>query len=92
VDRVVGTVDGLKKFISIKESPFTGSISARVSYRKCCRTQNISGWELRRLRESIQVYKDVDYSGMPMPDHVPQAPNDPGGQQFSPANSDIFAL
>jgi mannonate dehydratase len=31
--------------------------------------------------KAIQVYKEVDYSGMLMPDHVPQAPGDNGGQQ-----------
>ena len=31
--------------------------------------------------KAIQVYKEVGYPYMLMPDHVPQAPNDPNGLQ-----------
>jgi mannonate dehydratase len=30
---------------------------------------------------AIRVYKEIGYPYMLMPDHVPQAPNDPGGLQ-----------
>ena len=37
IDAVLGTVDGLKKFVSIRRALITGSISAREPYRRCCR-------------------------------------------------------
>ena len=31
--------------------------------------------------KAIQVYKEIGYPYLMMPDHVPQAPGDPGGLQ-----------
>jgi mannonate dehydratase len=43
--------------------------------------------------KAIQVYKEVGYKYLLMPDHVPQAPNDPGGlQSFAFAYGYIRAL
>jgi mannonate dehydratase len=115
VDRVLGTVDGLKKFISTKESPYhglnfcQGTVSEMLQdpgkeifdvIRYFGLRKKIFNVHFRNIRghrddfvevypdegdvdfvKAIQVYKEVGYSGMLMPDHVPQVANDPGGQQ-----------
>lgn len=115
VDRVLGTVDGLKKFISIQESPYhvlnfcQGTVSEMLQkpgeeiydvIRYFGSRNKIFNVHFRNIRghrndfvevfpdegdvdfvRAIQVYKEVGYSGALIPDHVPQAPNDPGGEQ-----------
>lgn len=115
VVRVLGTVDGLKKFISIRENPYhglnfcQGTVSEMLQnpgreifdvIRYFGTRQKIFNVHFRNIRghrdefvevypdegdvnfvEAIKVYKQVGYSGMLMPDHVPQAPNDPNGLQ-----------
>jgi mannonate dehydratase len=115
VVRVLGTVEGMKKFISIKESPYhglnfcQGTVSemladpGREIYEviRFFGTRNkIFNVHFRNIRghrddfqevfpdegdvdfvKAILVYKEVGYPYMLMPDHVPTAPNDPGGLQ-----------
>jgi mannonate dehydratase len=111
VNRVLGTVDGLKRFITIQESPYHGlnfcqgticedlekpgeEIFAVIRYfgtRK--KIFNVHFRNIRGHRNdfievypdegdvdfvrAIQVYREVGYPYMLMPDHVPLAHNDP---------------
>jgi mannonate dehydratase len=115
VDRVLGTVDGLKKFVSIHESPYhglnfcQGTVSEMLAdpgreiydvIRYFGTRNKIFNVHFRNIRgrrddflevypdegdidfvKCIQVYREVGYPYLLMPDHVPQAPNDPGGLQ-----------
>lgn len=115
VDRVLGTVDGLKKFITIQESPYhvlnfcQGTVSEMLEkpgeqiydvIRYFGSRKKIFNVHFRNIRghrndfvevypdegdvdfvKAIQVYKEVGYDGALIPDHVPQAPNDPEGEQ-----------
>jgi mannonate dehydratase len=115
VTRVLGTVDGLKKFVSIKESPYhglnfcQGTVSEMLAdpgkeiydvIRYFGTRQKIFNVHFRNIRghrddfvevypdegdvdfvKAIQVYREVGYPYLLMPDHVPQAPDDPQGLQ-----------
>jgi mannonate dehydratase len=115
INRVLGTVDGLKKFITIQESPYhglnfcQGTISEMLNnpgveifdvIRYFGTRNKIFNVHFRNIRgrrnmfmevypdegdvnfvKAIQVYKEVGYPYMLMPDHVPVAPNDPNGLQ-----------
>jgi mannonate dehydratase len=105
VDRVLGTVDGLKKFVSIHESPYhglnfcQGTVSEDLAdpgtqifdvIRHFGRQNKIFNVHFRNIRghrddfmevfpdegdvdfvEALKVYREVGYSGLLMPDHVP---------------------
>lgn len=115
INRVLGTVDGLKRFITIRESPYhglnfcQGTVSEMLHnpgteifdvIRYFGTRKKIFNVHFRNIRghrddfqevfpdegdidfvKAIQVYKEVGYEHMLMPDHVPLAPNDPSGLQ-----------
>jgi mannonate dehydratase len=115
VTRVLGTVDGLKKFISIRESPYhglnfcQGTVSEMLQdpgkeifdviryFGRRNKIFNVHFRNIRGKRDDFQetypdegdvdmvraamTYREVGYSGMLMPDHVPHHPDDPGGLQ-----------
>src|SRR6185369_14321742 len=112
---VLGTVEGLKKFVSIKESPYhglnfcQGTVSEMLKdpgkeiydvIRYFGTRKKIFNVHFRNIRghrdefvevypdegdvdfyKAIQVYKEVGYPYLLMPDHVPTAPGDPNGLQ-----------
>ena len=111
VERVLGTVDGLKRFIKIQENPYhglnfcQGTVSEMLMnpgdeifdvIRYFGARDKIFNVHFRNIRghrddfvetypddgdvdfvKALQVYKEVGYKYMLMPDHVPQTPNDP---------------
>ena len=115
VNRVLGTVDGLKRFITIQESEYhglnfcQGTVSEMLAdpgseiydmIRYFGTRKKIFNVHFRNIRghrndfvevypdegdvdmwKAIQVYKEVGYPYMLMPDHVPQAASDPNGLQ-----------
>ena len=115
VCRVLGTVDGLKRFVSIQESPYhglnfcQGTVSEMLEkpgeqifdvIRYFGTRKKIFNVHFRNIRghrndfvevypdegdvdfvKAIQVYREVGYPYMLMPDHVPIAPGDPNSLQ-----------
>jgi mannonate dehydratase len=115
IDRVLGTVDGLKRFVAIRESEYhglnfcQGTVSEMLAdpgkeiydvIRYFGTRKKIFNVHFRNIRgqrddfvevypdegdvdmwKAIQVYKEVGYPYMLMPDHVPEAPGDTDGLQ-----------
>jgi mannonate dehydratase len=127
VDAVLGTVDGIKRFVSIRESPYHGLNFCQGTVSEMLRDpgreifdviryfgtrKKIFNVHFRNIRgrrddfqevypdegdinfvQAMRVYKEVGYPYMMMPDHVPQHPDDPGGDQaFAFAYGYIRAL
>jgi mannonate dehydratase len=127
VDRVLGTVDGMKKFISIKENPYhglnfcQGTVSEMLQdpgkeifdvirfFGKKKKIFNVHFRNIKGKRDkftetypdegdinffkAMQVYKEVGYPYMMMPDHMPRHADDPkGNMAFSFAYGYIKAL
>jgi len=127
VDRVLGTVDGLKKFIAIEESPYhglnfcQGTVAEMLQdpgkeifdvIRYFGRRKKIFNVHFRNIKgkrdnfietypadgdinffRAMQVYKEIGYPYMMMPDHMPTHPDDPNqDQSFSHAYGYIKAL
>jgi mannonate dehydratase len=115
IDGVLGTVEGLKRFVAIAPSPYhglnfcQGTIAQMLndpakeifdiirwfgSRKKILNVhfRNIHGrrddFEERYpddgdidMRKAVQVYREVGYDGLLMPDHVPKHPDDPDERQ-----------
>ncbi len=115
VHTVLGSVDGLKRFVEIQSSPYhglnfcQGTISEMLqdpgreifdviryfgTRRKIFNVhfRNIRGRFLNfqetfpdngdvNMIRAMEVYKEVGYDGMIMPDHVPKIEGDAGGRQ-----------
>jgi mannonate dehydratase len=115
VHRVLGSVDGLKRFIEIQASPYhglnfcQGTVSEMLedpatqifdviryfgSRKKIFNVhfRNIHGRFLKfqetfpdcgdvDMLQALRVYKEVNYTDMLMPDHVPIIEGDEGGRQ-----------
>jgi mannonate dehydratase len=113
--RVLGTVDGLKKFVAIQENPYHGLNFCQGTVSEMLRNpgeeiydviryfgsrRKIFNVHFRNIRghrddfqevfpdegdvdfvKAIRVYKEVGYPYLLMPDHVPEAADDPGGLQ-----------
>jgi mannonate dehydratase len=115
VDAVLGTTDGLKKFVAIQESPYhglnfcQGTVSEMLAdprkeifdvIRYFGTRNKIFNVHFRNIRghrdafqetypdegdvdfvKAMRVYREVGYSYMMMPDHVPYHADDPSGEQ-----------
>jgi mannonate dehydratase len=115
VNTVLGTVDGLKKFVTIQESAYHGLNFCQGTISEMLQNPGVEIYDViryfgsrnkifnvhfRNIRghrdnfmevypdegdvnflKAIQVYKEVGYPYMLMPDHVPLAANDPNGLQ-----------
>lgn len=127
VARVLGTVDGLKRFVSIAESPYHGLNFCQGTIAEMLQNpskeifdviryfgtrKKIFNVHFRNIRgkrdnfqevypdegdvdmlQAIKVYREVGYTGMIMPDHLPSHPHDPGRlQAFAFAFGYIKAL
>ncbi len=115
VHRVLGSVEGLKRFVAIKENPYhglnfcQGTVSEMLAHpaeqifdviRYFGTRGKIFNVHFRNIRgafgnfretlpddgdvnfvRAIHTYKDVGYTGMLMPDHVPHIEGDAGGDR-----------
>jgi mannonate dehydratase len=115
VETVLGTVDGLKKFVSIQESPYHGLNFCQGTVTEMLKNPNKEIHEVIRyfgsrgkifnvhfrnikggwlnfqevmpdegdvdMIAAARTYKEVGYSGMLMPDHMPKIEGDTNSRQ-----------
>ncbi len=111
VTRVLGSIDGVKRFVALNDSPYHGLNFCQGTISEMCNSpeevydairyfgsrKRIFFVHFRNIRgtptnfdevypdegqidftKAIRIYKEVGYDGILVPDHVPQAPDDPG--------------
>jgi mannonate dehydratase len=112
VPRVLGTIEGVKRFVELRDSPYHGLNFCQGTISEMCSSpeevydairyfgsrKRIFFVHFRNIRgtptkfdevypdegqidfcKAIRIYKEVGYDGLLVPDHVPEAPDDPGG-------------
>ena len=115
IDRVLGTIDGMKRFVEISENPYHGlnfciGSTAEMMLDPANEIVDVIRWfgerdkifniHFRNIRgrrnefcevypdegdmnmvEVMMVLRDVNYTHLVMPDHMPHHPDDPGHRQ-----------
>lgn len=73
---MLGTVEGLRRFVSIRQGPYHGLNFGLGTVSEMLQDPAREVYDVVR-----GVLKEVSYAYMVMPDHMPTHPDDPGGHQ-----------